>query len=245
MGSYFNNLRPFFMHLDPVVHTPSFLRFNSPFLTSAIASVAATFDTHSAHLAPPITAHAHHLASRTFAEGYKSLEVVQGYLVLLHWAARFPPYWSEDKSWAYQGQAMRLACEIRLDLPPNKDTLSSYRFTRQLTEDETERLLACRGRTYLLVSLSEIAWVVWSGMYNADIRMASQTGRADTTSGHRLLRRKLFDRSQSADGSSDYSLPTPRRPNQRTICVLHSPQSHLCPSPAPLAQRWKRQRRKG
>ena len=54
---------------------------------------------------------------------------------------------------------MRLACEIRLDLPPNKDTLSSYRFTRQLTEDETERLLACRGRTYLLVSLSEIASV--------------------------------------------------------------------------------------
>lgn len=155
--SYFTNLRPFFMHLDPVVHTPAFLRLNSPFLTSAIASVAANYDPSSQHLAAGLTAHAHNLANRVFAEGYKSLEVVQAYLAIIHWAARFPPFWSEDRSWAFQGQAMRLACEIRLDLPPNRDTLSCYRFTRQLTEEETERLLACRGRTYLLVSLSEIA----------------------------------------------------------------------------------------
>lgn len=52
---------------------------------------------------------------------------------------------------------MRLACEIRLDLPPNKDVLNHYKLNRHFTEEEKDRLLACRKRTYLLVSLSEIA----------------------------------------------------------------------------------------
>jgi hypothetical protein len=47
-------------------------------------------------------AHAHALASRAFAEGYKSLEIVQAYLMIYHWSARFPPSWREDRSWAYQ-----------------------------------------------------------------------------------------------------------------------------------------------
>lgn len=158
------------MHLDPVVHTPAFLRLNSPFLTTAIASVASTYDRSSHHLSASLALHARSLASKAYADGCKSLEVVQAYQVLLFWIGRFPPYWSEDRSWSErqsvrrltagdQGTSIRIATEIRLDLPPNKDTLSNYRFTRGLTEDEANRLLACRKRTYLLVSLSEISCV--------------------------------------------------------------------------------------
>ncbi|WOO83955.1 Protein priB [Vanrija pseudolonga] len=171
---YFAKLAPTFMHLDDGVHSPIFLRMNSPFLTTAIAAVAASFDPLSLLIAPGLQAHAHRLASLAFENGSKSLEVVQGFLALVHWAAWPSHDWLADRSWAYQGQAMRLACEIRLDLPPDPNLALTYRHSRPLTDDEVARLMACRKRTYLLVCLSEIG-------------LATQSGRADTTSGHRLI----------------------------------------------------------
>jgi hypothetical protein len=154
---YFTKLRPLFLHLDPNVHTPNFLRVNSPFLITAIAAVAASYDPESGLLAPRLEEHAHHLASRAFAQGEKSVEVVQAFLVMVHWASCPSDDWLGDRSWMYQGQAMRLACEIRLDLPPDRELLNMYRHTRALTEDEMRRLGSCRQRTYLLVCMSEIA----------------------------------------------------------------------------------------
>jgi hypothetical protein len=85
------------------------------------------------------------------------VEVVQAFLVMVHWASCPSDDWLGDRSWMYQGQAMRLSCEIRLDLPPDRELLNMYRHTRALTEDEMSRLGSCRQRTYLLVCMSEIA----------------------------------------------------------------------------------------
>ncbi|GMK54938.1 hypothetical protein CspeluHIS016_0115240 [Cutaneotrichosporon spelunceum] len=166
------NMGPVFMHLDPRVHTPMLLRMNNPFLTTAVVAVASSFTSPELHDA--LMAHAHDQATRVFAEGRKSLEIVQAFLVLVYWAP-----WNDflaDKSWAYHGQALRLACEIRLDLQPDPSVAASYRYTRAFTEDEVAVLLASRKRTYHLLCVS-------------DISMAAQSGRADTTSGHRLARR--------------------------------------------------------
>ena len=80
--SYFYRLRPFYYHLDPSLHTPSFLRLNSPFLTSALAAVTATYDPASAHFAARLQAHAERLAVKCFEVGWKSVEVVQAFGML-------------------------------------------------------------------------------------------------------------------------------------------------------------------
>ncbi|RSH85388.1 hypothetical protein EHS25_004784 [Saitozyma podzolica] len=169
---YFTKLRPFFLHLDPNVHTPNFLRVNSPFLTTAIAAVAASYDPGSFLLAPRLEDHAHYLASRAFAQGDKSTEVVQAFLTMVHWASCPSEDWLGNRSWMYQGQAMRLACEIRLDLLPDRKLLNTYRHTRGLTKDELDKLGSSRQKTYLLACF-----------------IATNSSRADTTAGHPLLRR--------------------------------------------------------
>jgi hypothetical protein len=118
--SFFTYLRPFFMHLDPVVHTPVFLRLNSPFLTTAIASVASTYDTQSTQLCTSLFAHAQKLAAKAFEDGSKSLEVVQAYLTLLHWNIRFPPFWSDDRSW-------RMSLDLALSIATADDRMARQR----------------------------------------------------------------------------------------------------------------------
>lgn len=78
-NSYFTLLRPFFWHLDPDIHTAAFLRANSPFLTSAVAAVAATFDPLLREKTPVLQRHVEATAVRCFEAGWKSVEVVQAF----------------------------------------------------------------------------------------------------------------------------------------------------------------------
>lgn len=79
---YFASMRPFLWLLLPQLHTPEYLRSTSPFLTTALAFAAATYDPLSAHFVARLDAHARSLATRIYYEGLKSLEIVQAYFFL-------------------------------------------------------------------------------------------------------------------------------------------------------------------
>ncbi|GAA6021821.1 hypothetical protein JCM10207_002074 [Rhodosporidiobolus poonsookiae] len=83
VGLYFTHLRPFFLHLYPSLHTPRFLRDVSPFLTTSLAYTCATFDPQSRDLVEPLHRHVMKLSGRVWADGLKSLEIVQAFLLLM------------------------------------------------------------------------------------------------------------------------------------------------------------------
>lgn len=68
--------------LDPQLHTPDWLRLNSPFLATCLAFVASTFDPLSAHQTGSLKTHALQLATEIYTAGLKSLEILQGFYVL-------------------------------------------------------------------------------------------------------------------------------------------------------------------
>ncbi|GAA5868604.1 hypothetical protein JCM8547_003201 [Rhodosporidiobolus lusitaniae] len=116
--------------------------------------------------------HADLLGHLVLQHRYRSLEVVQSFLLQGQW---LPPgeYWSEDRAWALVGHAARIATEIRLDLPYAESDLERYRpFTLSLSQAESI-LQADRRRTWLALS-------------RTDLNMAIQTGRVASISGIQL-----------------------------------------------------------
>jgi hypothetical protein len=90
------HLRPSTFHLDRRIHTPDLLRATSPFLTAVLAYIVAGFVPALVHLLPALYAHVLFLSNRVFSNGFKSLEVVQGYALLAEWAEA-GVNWGSDK----------------------------------------------------------------------------------------------------------------------------------------------------
>lgn len=80
--SYFTNLFPYAWFLDADLHTVEFLRLNSPFLTTVLAAIHATYDPQCAHLVHGLSDHAHRLAGAVFYNGISSLEAVQALILI-------------------------------------------------------------------------------------------------------------------------------------------------------------------
>lgn len=154
--SYFNSLREYCGHLDPAIHTSRFLRDSSPFLTTVLAMTVAGFCPQSGHLLPGLQSHALFLSDRVFSEGLKSLEIVQAYCLLVHWAP-IANNWGDDRRWGWLGQALRIATEIRMDKPLNELTYSHYRTVAGLPEQAFPLLAKDRARSWLLLGIAEIA----------------------------------------------------------------------------------------
>ncbi|KAM0750372.1 hypothetical protein T439DRAFT_326339 [Meredithblackwellia eburnea MCA 4105] len=167
---YFQSLQPATLLLDQRVSAPNLLLDWSPFLSTAIAYISATFSHNPAHThrIEGLRLHVHKLALRCFDRGLKSLEVVQAFLLLVQWAPS-PPNWASDRTWVNLGQAMRIATEIRLDKSTNASVAKRYadlipnsdptEFLRLFRED--------RGRTWTLLFVSEISLCVSTGRLGA------------------------------------------------------------------------------
>ncbi|KAI5479104.1 Zn(2)-C6 fungal-type transcription factor [Pseudohyphozyma bogoriensis] len=172
---YFNKLRPFLWHLDPRIHTTTFLRNNSPFLTSALAAASASFDPESAHFATEIAQHARALAVKAFADGLKSVEVVQAFVFLAHWSQP-EASWAEDRSWAWQGEALRIATEIRMDLTLRLSSLRWYKTVTPLTEEDLASFEISRERSWSLLFAGEIAMCIQTGRMEAVLGLSLPGG---------------------------------------------------------------------
>ncbi|BGP05078.1 hypothetical protein JCM10049v2_000882 [Rhodotorula toruloides] len=114
---YFEHLFPFLYLLLPDLHTVDFLRLTSPFLTTCIAFVASTYDSLSGHLTPLLERQALSLAVRIFEEGLKSIEIVQGFFVLSHWASPSRA-WVDDRAFQFLGICVQTGRIDMIRTPP-------------------------------------------------------------------------------------------------------------------------------
>ncbi|RXW20449.1 hypothetical protein EST38_g5405 [Candolleomyces aberdarensis] len=104
---YFEHIHMHASVLDPNFHTPSLVCSRSPFLLTTICSIASKFYTAKPELHPRLTELAKKLAFSVPAKGYKSVEIVQAYLLLALWGCGAVERYEQDKTWLLLGMAIR------------------------------------------------------------------------------------------------------------------------------------------
>jgi hypothetical protein len=145
----FLRLNPFINLFDPALHSVHYVRSRCPLLFTTLLMAGAKF--FKPEIYRPCQKLANDLAVRAFAEGWKSVEVVQAFACLVYW--REP---DDTRTWSYIGYACRMAVELGLNrylaTPPPNETEFHMRERRN------------RERTYLVL------WV-------HDRSLSMQTGR--------------------------------------------------------------------
>ncbi|KAK0519435.1 hypothetical protein OC842_007458, partial [Tilletia horrida] len=122
---FFHNCSTHVILLDPEMHTPALICARSPFLFSAVCTVASRFYSHKRpDLYAKCLAESKRCAYDIMSRGYKSVEIVQGFLLLSLWTQPSERY-ETDKTWLFSGVAMRMATDLNLHrkstltLPPD------------------------------------------------------------------------------------------------------------------------------
>ncbi|ORY25458.1 putative transcription factor [Naematelia encephala] len=106
------------MYFDPRLHSLSFVRSRSSFLLAVILAIASEYRPlcASSRLHSQLMAHVARLEANVRNNHYKSIEIIQGLLLLASWTA-VPWTLCRDKTWLYVSCAIGLAVELRLDTP--------------------------------------------------------------------------------------------------------------------------------
>lgn len=110
---FFHNCAQHIILLDPEWHTPQFVCGRSPFLFTVILAIASRYYAARPDLHIKCLQQATKEAFRCLEKGFKSVEIVQAFLLLTMWgqpARRF----EEDKSWIFAGIAFRVATDLNL-----------------------------------------------------------------------------------------------------------------------------------
>ena len=98
-------LNPYISQFDPSLHSFTYIQQKSSFLVSAILSAS------SKAFHPPLhaqlQAHTENLLGKAFIKGEKSVEIVQGILVLTYWKEP-----EEARTWLLVGYAIRMCIEM-------------------------------------------------------------------------------------------------------------------------------------
>ncbi|KAG6336922.1 hypothetical protein ID866_2160 [Astraeus odoratus] len=119
---YFDHMNMHCNLLDRDFHTPSLVCSRSPFLLTTICAIASKFY----HVRPDLHGRlsdiAQKLAFSVPAKGYKSLEIIQAYLLLTLWGCGAVERYEYDKTWLLLGIAIRMATDMNLH---RKSTLIS------------------------------------------------------------------------------------------------------------------------
>ncbi|KAJ6531569.1 fungal-specific transcription factor domain-containing protein [Mycena vulgaris] len=100
--------------LDGDFHTPSLVCSRSPFLLTTICAISSKFYDTNPELHPKLTDMAKKLAFSVPARGYKSLEIVQAYLLLALYGCGAVERYEQDKTWLLLGMAIRMATDLNL-----------------------------------------------------------------------------------------------------------------------------------
>ncbi|KAL0946465.1 hypothetical protein HGRIS_012685 [Hohenbuehelia grisea] len=141
---FFDHMSMHINLLDRDFHTPSLVCSRSPFLLTTICAIASKFYTAKPELHPKLTELAKKLAFSVPAQGYKSVEIVQAYLMLTLWGCGAVERYEQDKTWLLLGMAIRMATDLNLH---RKTAVTS-----QNTEEGKARDIEVhnRERTWLL-----------------------------------------------------------------------------------------------
>ncbi|KAJ7481111.1 fungal-specific transcription factor domain-containing protein [Mycena galericulata] len=100
--------------LDRDFHTPSLVCSRSPFLLTTICAISSKFYEANPELHPKLTEMAKKLAFSVPARGYKSLEIVQAYLLLALYGCGAVERYEQDKTWILLGMGIRMATDLNL-----------------------------------------------------------------------------------------------------------------------------------
>jgi hypothetical protein len=111
---YFDHMNMHCHLLDQEFHTPALVCSRSPFLLTSICAIASKFYTHRPELHSQLAELAQKLAFSVPARGYKSLEIVQAYLLLTLWGCGAVERYEYDKTWLLLGMAIRMATDLNL-----------------------------------------------------------------------------------------------------------------------------------
>ncbi|KAI8989815.1 fungal-specific transcription factor domain-containing protein [Trametes punicea] len=111
---YFDHMNVHCPLLDPEFHTPSLVCSRSPFLLTSICAVASRFYDARPELHPKLSDLARKLAFSVPARGYKSVEIVQAYLINTLWGCGPVQRYEQDQTWMLLGMAIRMATDLNL-----------------------------------------------------------------------------------------------------------------------------------
>ncbi|KAL4892013.1 hypothetical protein BDV59DRAFT_202914 [Aspergillus ambiguus] len=111
---YFSRLHPVNGILDPVLHTPEYVRSHSALLFTWILALTAQFERGFSSIAKRLRLHGERLSRHVHTCGYKSVEIVQGYYISLLSATPARSL-AEERSWLYTMYAFGVAAELGLD----------------------------------------------------------------------------------------------------------------------------------
>ncbi|KAF9032161.1 hypothetical protein BDZ89DRAFT_1063535 [Hymenopellis radicata] len=111
---YFDHMNMHSNVLDREFHTPSLVCSRSPFLLTTICAIASKFYTEQPDLHSRLSELAKRLAFNVPAQGYKSVEIVQAYLLLTLWGCGAVERFEQDKTWLLLGMAIRMATDLNL-----------------------------------------------------------------------------------------------------------------------------------
>ncbi|EFQ99470.1 priB protein [Nannizzia gypsea CBS 118893] len=106
--SFFKYMNPFICQFDPVLHTVRYVRNRSPFLFTALLTVAAKVFCPALYV--KLREHSEKLLHNIMGSGEKSLEVIQGVCLLTHWKES-----NDTRAWMFIGYAIRGALELGLN----------------------------------------------------------------------------------------------------------------------------------
>jgi len=149
---YFTHLNPHCCLLIPEFHTPSLVCSRSPFLLTTICAISAKF--HS--LKPEVNAKLNNLAKQlsfsVLEKGYKSVEIVQAYLLLTLWGAGHTENYESEKTWILLGMAIRVATDLNLHrktaVPTNDTAEGKAREQEVRNRERTWLLCFCLDRSF-------------------------------------------------------------------------------------------------
>ncbi|KAF9645083.1 hypothetical protein BDM02DRAFT_3190029 [Thelephora ganbajun] len=111
---YFDHMNGHSKLLDRKFHTPSLVCSRSPFLLTTICAIAAKFYPEKPDLHAKLTDISKKLAFSVPEHGYKSLEIVQAYLLLTLYGSGAVERYEQDRTWMLLGMAIRMATDLNI-----------------------------------------------------------------------------------------------------------------------------------
>ncbi|KAI0748453.1 fungal-specific transcription factor domain-containing protein [Daedaleopsis nitida] len=141
---YFDHMNVHAPLLDPDFHTPSLVCSRSPFLLTSICAVASRFYEARTDLHSKLSDLARKLAFMSPARGYKSVEIVQAYIINVLWGCGPVERYEQDQTWMLLGMAIRMGTDLNL-----------HRRSTTVSPDTTEgrardREIRNRERTWIM-----------------------------------------------------------------------------------------------
>ncbi|KAF7291885.1 hypothetical protein MIND_01213800 [Mycena indigotica] len=181
---FYTRVNPFIALLDPVLHTPASTFARCPFLFTVICAISSRYYPEKSEIYPIAMHFAKHSAATALIDGWKSVELVQAYILMSIYAVPARK-WEEDRSWLYTGLAIRLATDLNLHQVPTGKT---HRGNERLEREQLNRTR------------------VWMICFNLDRSTATQFGKPATIKDDYIMRHGSDDWYKKSPYNSSYDI---------------------------------------